>query len=132
MQPNLRRVQRRRNFSVEFKKQIVKEFESGMFSVLELCKLHQIQKRVVYNWIYRYSNVNKPHTQIVEMKESSTQKLKELESKLKELERAVGQKQIYIDYLEKMMDIAKEEMGVDIKKNYGTPHSHGSGKTSNK
>ena len=66
------------------------------------------------------------------MKESSTQKLKELEDRLKELERAVGQKQIYIDYLEKMMDIAKDEMGVDIKKNYGTPRLNGSDKTSKK
>ena len=66
------------------------------------------------------------------MKDSSTKKVKDLESKIKELERAVGQKQLYIDYLEKMMEIAKEDMGVDIKKNFGTPPSSGSVTTKKK
>ena len=51
----------------------------------------------------------------------------ELEQKVKELELAVGQKQIKIDYLEKMIDIAKEELDIDIKKNFSTPQSIGSG-----
>jgi predicted RNase H-like nuclease (RuvC/YqgF family) len=63
------------------------------------------------------------------MEKSSTQKLKDLEKKVKELERIVGQKQIKIDYLEKMIDLAKEELKVDIKKNFDTPPSSGSGKT---
>ena len=63
------------------------------------------------------------------MKESSSQRVKELEKKIAELERKVGQKQIKIDYLEKMMDIAKDELNIDIKKNYGTPQSTGSDKT---
>ena len=63
------------------------------------------------------------------MKQSSAQKIKELEAKVKELERAVGQKQLMIDYLEKMMEIAEDELGIDIKKNSDTPQSTGSGKT---
>ena len=51
---------------------------------------------------------------------------------IKELERTVGRKQIMIDYLEKMMEIAKDELDIDIKKNFGTPQSTGSGKTSKK
>jgi hypothetical protein len=66
------------------------------------------------------------------MKNSSTNKIKELENKIKELERAVGQKQLYIDYMEKMMEIASLELGMDIKKNFNTPQSAGSGKTKKK
>jgi predicted RNase H-like nuclease (RuvC/YqgF family) len=62
------------------------------------------------------------------MKQSSTQKIKELEKRIKELEQAVGRKQIMIDYLETMMEVAKEELNIDIKKNYGTPPSGSSGK----
>lgn len=68
----------------------------------------------------------------MEMKDSSTSKLKALEKKVKDLERAVGQKQLYIDYMEKMMEIAKDELGIDFKKNFGTPQSAGSGKTKKK
>jgi len=87
---------------------------------------------VIYRWIYRYSIFNEKGSRIVEMKDSSTEKLKKLEQRIKELERAVGQKQITIDYLEKMIEVAKEELDIDIKKNFDTPRSTGSGKTENK
>lgn len=50
------------------------------------------------------------------MKDSHSQKIKELEEKVKLLEQAVGQKQIKIDYLEKMIDLASEDYKIDIKK----------------
>ena len=66
------------------------------------------------------------------MKDSSTSRITELKSEIKDLERSVGQKQIKIDYLEKMIDIAKTDLHIDIKKNYGTPQSGGSGKIKSK
>ena len=126
MKANLVKIQKQRHFSEEFKREIVGDFERGKFTVKELGKLYQVKDAVIYRWIYKYSNFNHKSIQIVEMKESSTQKLKELEKKIKELERAVGQKQLHIDYLEKMIDIAKDELGVDIKKNSNTPQLVGS------
>jgi hypothetical protein len=104
----------------------VHEFECGKFSVLQLERLHNLSNPLIYNWIYKYSTSNEKGQRIVEMKDSSTQKLKALEQKIKDLERTVGQKQIMIDYLEKMIDIANEELKVDIKKNSNTPQSNGS------
>ena len=132
MKANLSKIKKTRRYSVEFKRKIVKDFENGTFTVLELSKLHLIPFQTIYGWIYYYSTHSVKSTEIVEMKESSTKKLKDLESRIKELERAVGQKQLYIDYLERMMEIAKEDLGVDIKKNFGTPRSTGSEKTGKK
>ena len=132
MKANVTKLKRSRTYSVGFKRSLVKEFERGDYSVNELAKLHHVNYQTIYRWIYKYSTSGKPPTEIVEMKDSSTKKLKDLEDKVKELERKVGQKQIYIDYLEKMMDIAKEDLGLDIKKNYDTPRSTGSGKTDHK
>ena len=126
MKANLKLIKKRRAYSEEFKKLIVKEFESGKFSVLELGRLHQIRVNVIYRWIYKYSPLNNQGQRIVEMTKSSTQKLKELEKKIKDLEQIVGQKQIKIDYLEKMIDIANDELDIDIKKNSDTPQSSGS------
>jgi len=105
-----------RNFSIEFKKAIVKEFESGKFSVGELSKLHDLHSQNVYQWIYKYSHIKKPEKVIVEMKKSSTKKLKDYEKKIKELEQIIGQKQITIDYLEKIISHASDHYGEDIKK----------------
>lgn len=54
-------------------------------------------------------------------------KVKSLENRIKELERLLGQKQVKIDYMEKMIDLAKQEYDIDIKKNSDTPPSSGSG-----
>jgi len=123
-------IQSRRIFSEEFKKTCVKEYESGQFSVLELSKLYQIKCVIIYRWIYKYSAYNKRKIKVVEMATSSKQKLKELQKKISDLERVVGQKQLNIDFLEKMIEIAKNEYGIDIKKNFDTPPSTGSEKIS--
>lgn len=52
------------------------------------------------------------------MKRSCSNKLKQ---RIKDLEQKVGQKQIKIDYLEKMIDKAKDDLNIDIKK---TPTLH--------
>lgn len=122
----------RRVFSEEFKKARVKEYENGQFTVKEVSRLFHISEAVIYRWIYRYSAYNKKSVKIVEMSGSSTQKLKDLELRIKELEQIVGQKQLKIDYLEKMIELAKNEFDIDIKKNSDTPQSGGSRKTSTK
>lgn len=132
MKANVRKLRKQRKYSQEFKKRIVSDFESGKFSVRQLEKLHGIRNPVIYRWIYKFSTFNEKGYRVVEMKDSSNKKMRELEARVKELEGAVGRKQIKIDYLEKMMEIAKDELDIDIKKNFATPQSDGSGKTNKK
>lgn len=114
----------RRVFSEEFKRARVSEYESGEFTVREICSLYKIKKTsTVYNWIYKYSSYNKKGLKVVEMSKSSTQKVKELEKRIKELEGVVGQKQLKLDYLEILLSLAKEEYGLDLKKNSNTKPS---------
>ena len=126
MKANLKTLRKQRIYSEEFKLQIVQDFESGRFSVSQLEKLHGMSNVTIYSWIYKFSTFNEKGSRIVEMKDSSSQKLKELQTRIKELEGIVGRKQISIDYLEKMIDIAKDELNIDIKKNFNTPQSTGS------
>jgi len=129
MKANIRLIKKHRKFSEEFKKNLVMEFEKGMFSVPQLEKLHRISNKSIYRWIYKYSTFNEKGFRIIEMKQSSSQKVKELEKHIKELERTVDLKQIKIDYLDKMIEIAKDELNIDIKKNFDTLQSPGSEKT---
>jgi transposase-like protein len=126
MKASIKLIRKPRKYSEDLKRSIVKDFESGKFSVLQLERLHNIGNPLIYKWIYKYSQSNDLGQRIVEMKDSSTQKLKALEQRVKELEQMVGRKQIQIDYLEKMIDLAKEELHIDIKKNFNTPQSSGS------
>ncbi len=132
MRANLKKIRKRRSYTDEFKKELVNGFESGKFSVSQLEKLYGISSVVIYRWIYKFSTFNEKGIRVVEMKQSSSLKLKELSQKVKDLERIVGQKQIKIDYLEKMIDIAKDEFDIDIKKKHNTPQSTGLKKTKRK
>jgi len=127
-----KRIRRKRVYSEDFKLKVVKFYESGQRTVLEMVREYDLFEATIYSWIYRYSEYNKKSVQVVEMKDSQQHKIKELEQKVRELEQAVGRKQINIDYLEKMIELAKEHYDIDIKKNFDTPHSGGSKKTGDK
>ena len=132
MSENRVKLQRRRAYSEQFKIARIKEYETGEFTVKELSTLYNIARVVLYRWIHRYSTYNKKATVIVEMKDSASRKLKDYQKRIAELERALGQKQLKIDYLEKMIELAKERFNIDLKKNSDTPPLTGSSKTRQK
>jgi transposase len=118
-----------RVFSQDFKVKLVKDYESGNFTIHELSTLHQIAAKLLYEWVYQYSSYNKKNIRVIEMTDSSTKKVKELFERIKELEQIVGQKQMKIDFLEKKIEIAETEFDVDFKKKSTSEPSTGSGKT---
>lgn len=126
MKANIRSIRKQRRYSEEFKKSLVSDYESGKFSVLQLEKLHGVGNPTIYSWIYKYSKFNQSGYRVVEKKASTMSKVKDLENRIKELEGLIGRKQIHIDYLETMMEVAKEELDIDIKKNFSTPQSKSS------
>lgn len=123
MKANVKLIRSQRKFSKSYKESLVREFEQGDLSIPQLSKLHGIASQQLYDWVYKYSTFNKKGFRIIEMKKSSTNKVKELEKRLKELEQIVGRKQIKIDYLETLIDVANEELGANIKKNASTKPS---------
>ena len=125
-------IRKKRKFSEEFKRSLVSEFERGKFSVPQLERLHHISSTVIYRWIYKFSIFNERGYRVIEMEKSSEHKLKQLEQQVKDLESLLGRKQLKIDYLEKLIDIAKEEFDIDIKKKDNTSQSAGSEKTKTK
>ena len=132
MRANLKQLRKSRHYSLEFKKAVVASFEKGEFSVLQLEKLYGISNPTIYNWIYKFSDFNEKGCRIVEMKDSKQEIVKQLANKVKELEQILGQKQVAIEYLEKMIELAKTELDIDIKKNYSSQPSIGSNLTKKK
>lgn len=127
---NLSRTERNnRYFSESFKRKKVVELEKNLVSISEICKEYQVSRTSIYKWIYKYSAMRKrQERQIVESK-SDTKKIQQLKQKIKELEQIVGQKQILIDFQEKMIEIAEQEYGLEIKKKSASKLLSGSGST---
>jgi len=114
-----------RYFSEDFKKKKIRELEKNITSVSDICTAYSVSRTSVYRWIYKYSAMAKKQVkQVVEAK-SDTQKIRALEDRIKELERIVGQKQLLIEFKDKMIEIAEADYGVDIKKKVGSKLSSG-------
>lgn len=116
-------IRQRRTFSESFKREKVKQLVEKKVSPQMLCDLYGICRMTVYRWLYQYS----PHhqqgtTQVVQM-ESEEHKTMAALQQLAAAERTVGQKQMYIDYLEQLLRLSSESLGIDIKKNFGSIHS---------
>lgn len=118
-------LRQRRIFSEDFKKQAVKDIESGKCTVLQASREYDTNKQTVYNWLYKHSRYLKKNSVIVVEKQSEQYKRKELEQKIKDYEAALGRKQMEIDMLNKLIDIANEEYHTDLKKNISKMYSSG-------
>ena len=115
-----------RTFSVAVKKQVVKDIEDGKASVLAASRELGVSFQTVYRWLNMYSrHLQSSQTMVVQM-DSESYKTKELEKRIQELEAALGRKQLEIDFLNKLIDVGKEELGVDLKKKFSTPPFNGS------
>jgi len=118
--PRLSKAERhRRTFSTTFKKKKVKDIELGKVKISEICKVYQVSSVSVYRWINKFGSISKPERIIVESK-SDTQKILALKKRIAELERLVGQKEIQLTFKDKMIDIAEEKFGIEIKKKPST------------
>jgi len=118
-----REVRKLKRYSESFKKSRVREYDSGEFTALELSRLYGFTQSCLYKWIGKYSKLARNKILIVEEKQSASIKLAEYEKRIKDLEASLGRKQIKLDYLEKLIDIAEEDLGVNIKKNSDTQQS---------
>jgi transposase len=115
---------RSRIFSESFKRQKVQEIERRQTTVSEVSKLYQVRANNVYKWVYKYSKKDNKGVRLVVEMESDTKKMLALQAKIAELERVVGQKQILIDFQNKMIEIAEQEYQIDIKKKFDSEQSY--------
>ena len=126
---NQRKLNKNRKFSEQIKRKVVKDFRSGKYTVIELADLYHCTDVTIYRWIHKYSPADSPSVNVVEMSKSTDQKVKDLQTKITELERALGQKQIKVDFYEKMLELAEQEYNLDLKKSSSSKPSSGSGRT---
>jgi len=106
----------KRIFSLELKLDLIKKIEQGDLHVIDVSRTYGVSKTAVYKWLRKYSDLYKRETKVVVEHKSISKKNKELQDRIKKLEQALGQKQMRIDYLEKVVEFASERSGEDIEK----------------
>jgi transposase-like protein len=117
----------RRSFSEEFKKSKVKDLLEKRTCIKDISEVYEVSRTAVYKWVYKYSASHERKPILVVQMESEEQKTKDLLRRVAELERTVGQKQLEIDFLNRVLELGSEELGFDLKKNFSTRLSSGTG-----
>jgi transposase-like protein len=117
-----------RRFSENFRKEKVRELELGLVSIRDLRQQYQVSDMSVRRWIAKFSSMKEKKERLIVESQSDTVQLLELKKKVAELERVVGQKQLLIDFQQKMIELAEEEYRIDIKKKFSGGLSNTTGK----
>lgn len=118
-----------RQFSEEFKKLKVREIEQNRLTPSEVSRQYEVSLTSVYRWLEKYGKNRARKERVIVESKSDTRKLLEMKKRIAELEQIIGQKQVLLDFKEKMIELAEEEYGVDIKKKFTEKRLSTSGKT---
>ena len=112
------------NYSEEFKLQVVKEVLDGKFSKEEARRIYGIKSNcAILYWIRKFSgqsNYREGGISQIDL-ESLMNKKKEIDKdeRIKELEEALRKEKLRAELWQKMVDVAEDELNLDIRKKYG-------------
>jgi transposase len=106
-----------RVFSIALKKEKVKLIDAGKVTVKQVSEIYDVSQTAVYNWIKQYSTIARDERVVVE-KVSEAQQTQTLYKKVRDLEQALGRKQMELDYYREIVKLVSESEGVDIEKKH--------------
>jgi len=114
-----------KHFSEAIKKQTVTDIEKGKCTVLEASRELLASQQTIYTWLYKYSGYLQKNKVIVVENNSENYQSKLLEKKLREAEAALGRKQMELDFLNKLIELAGADLHIDLKKSFCNLVSNG-------
>ena len=109
----------RRYFSVEVRKQVVAEIDNGL-GKMEASRKYEVSETTIYRWLAAYSTKYKKTLVTVVEDASATNKVLKLEAELQAAYADLGRSQSENLFLHKIIELANEDLGVDLKKNIET------------
>jgi transposase-like protein len=102
----------RKKFSMAFKLMIVDQVEKGEYSYKQIQEKYGLTGHVtVLNWLRKFGSLNWSKTEFVNKRSTPQKQIRELQRKIRQLE---NEKII----LNRVIDLADETMGAEIRKKY--------------
>ena len=106
-------------YSEAFKKQVVKEYEAGA-SAYRLRQKYGIKGgSTISTWVKKYGREGSRYELMVMQKPEERERIKQLEKRIQELEKALAQVTLDKLMLESLVEVIEEEEGGEVKKNIG-------------
>lgn len=107
-----------KRYSIAFKQKVIKEIESGKITNSEARRLYDIKGMgTIKTWMKKLGKLHLLNKVVrIELKDEVS-KLNQLEKEKKELESALANAHLKLITYESLIEVAEEELGVDLKKN---------------
>lgn len=126
----IKKVKSRNRYPNELKRKIALEYLSGRFSYAVAAEEYGLKsKDVVKEFVkwylrnYELSHSNMAEPMAKSKTSSHTPKEQELQKRIKELEAQLAYSNLKVEALETMIDIAEEQLHIDIRKKSGSQRS---------
>ena len=116
-----RKRQKGRNckFNIAYKRKIAREYIEGDLSTTQLAKIYNTSFQNVSNWAKQYSSELAEEQIIIPMTEQEEKEYELLKKQNAALKKKLEYEQVKNFALETMVDLAKSELGIDLRKNSG-------------
>ena len=107
-----------KRYSISFKQKVIEEIESGKLTKSGARRLYGIgSETTIQKWIKQFGKLHLLNKIVrIELKDEVS-KLKQLEKEKKALESALAQAHLKLVTYESIIEVAEEELGIDLKKN---------------
>ncbi|NWJ50594.1 MAG: hypothetical protein HXX14_16740 [Bacteroidetes bacterium] len=105
--------------SVSDRRQIAYKVESGVMSIEEATTRYRVQQRTIKSWIKLYTCIPK----LVDTMAKNEQSQSGSSEQTKALQKQIEQLKLKVEALETMIDIAEDQLKIDIRKKSGTKQS---------
>jgi len=109
---------RKPKYEVALKRRVASEYIHGDRSTTELGEFFNVPHQSVSRWAKQFSS-ELPHSKNIAVTDQEQKEMAELQNQLKLLKEKLEYEQMKNFALETLVDLAKEELGIDLRKNSG-------------
>jgi transposase-like protein len=106
-------------YPISFQRKVAKEYVDGSKAKVEVAKFYGLTVNQIDKWIKKYSSELREEIIVDPMTEQEKKDMQALQKQLDALKKKLEYEQMRNFALETMVDLAKEQMGIDLRKNFG-------------
>jgi transposase len=110
---------RKCKYDIALKRKVVSDYMNGNQSTTQLGQYYNIPHQSISRWAKQFSSELVEETNIQSMTEQEQEEMTNLQKQLKSLQDKLEYEQMKNFALETMVDLAKSELGIDLRKNSG-------------
>jgi len=110
---------RQNDYDVSLKRRIAKQYLEGSKSAIQLGAMFNVPREYVYRWSKEFSCELREEIIIIPMTKEEQKDFEQLKKQNEALKKKLEYEQMKNFALETLVDLAKSEMGIDLRKNSG-------------